>query len=104
MKCYASRNTLQQKNADVCEAVLKHGYIDRSKKSDVYINIQVNVKVQTTQSNPPRRAEQFGPVRATPRTLNQLYADPNNGSAMYIYVPNVESLNAMPISAQKAYI
>ncbi len=49
-----------------------------------------------------RRAEQFGPVRATPQTLNQLYADPNNGSAMCIYVPNVESLNTMPISAQNA--
>ncbi len=41
-------------NADVCEAVLKNGYTDRSKKSDAYIYIQVNVKVQTTQSNPPQ--------------------------------------------------
>ncbi len=48
-----------------------------------------------------RRAEQFGPVRATSRTLNQLHADPNNGSAMCIYVPNGESLNAMSISAQE---
>ncbi len=50
-----------------------------------------------------RRAEQFGPVRATSRTLNQLYAGPNNGSAMCIYVPNGESLNAMPISAQSVH-
>ncbi len=41
-------------NADACEAVLKHGHIDRSKKSDEYIYIPVNVKVQTTQSNPPQ--------------------------------------------------
>ncbi len=47
-----------------------------------------------------RRAEQFGPDRATSQTLNQLYADPNNGSAMCIYIPNVESLNTMYISAQ----
>ncbi len=47
-----------------------------------------------------RRAEQFGPVRATSRTLNQIHAGPNNGSATCIYVPNGESLNGMPISAR----
>ncbi len=51
-----------------------------------------------------RRAERFGPVRATSRSLNQLHADPNNGSAMCIYVPNGESLNAMHISAHRRVI
>ncbi len=32
--------------------------------------------------------------------MNQLYADPNNRLAMCIYVPNSESLNAMPMSAR----
>ncbi len=40
-------------NADVCEAVLMHGYGGRS-KSDICLYMQVNVKVHTTQSNSPQ--------------------------------------------------
>ncbi len=84
----------------VCaQAVLMHGLVDRSKR-DICLYIQVNVKKFKLLNRTLRRAEQCGPAQVTSRTLNQLYADPNNGSAMCIYVPNGESLNAMRISAQ----
>ncbi len=75
-------------SADVCEAALKHGCGDRS-KSDIYMYIyffiyRLKSKIKLL-NRTLRRLEQFGPVRSTSRTMNQLYADPIMGQ-LYIYI------------------
>ncbi len=91
-------------NADICEKQPYSTAILIGVKRVMYIFIYRLMSKFKLLNRTLRRAEQFGPVRATSQTLNQLYADPNNGSVMWIYVPNVESLNAMPISAHHLFL
>ncbi len=78
-----------------------HGYIKRTTSGFIlrYLsNIFLFYSMVTYLIFPDHR-EHYHPVQVT--TFKN---DPNYGPAMCIHVPNVESLNAMPISAHKSLI